>query len=277
MSGAFEKADASRLIEKIRVKGFADEIIQVLTSWLRRRHAKVVVGGKSSEVVNLENQVFQGTVWGLSLWNTYFEDARDAVGILVFIAMVFADDLNSYNAFPLATANKIITKEVDKAQINLHTWGRANSVQYDPGKESKHVASSYDPCGHNFKILGVAFDCKLIMNQAVHDSVVACGWKLQTLLRSGRFFTGVELVSLYKSHVLSSIEYRTAAVYHASDSVLSSLGNIQNRMLKIANATEIEAPPLQLSTLEHKARHSQVRADTQSSNRPRTRAASVFL
>jgi hypothetical protein len=240
VSGAFDKVDAGRLVEKLRVKGFTQPIIQILQSWLRKRTARVV-GGRCSQEMGLENQVFQGTVWGPSLWNTYFEDATDAVETLGFIAMVFADDLDSFKAYPLATENHVIIDDIDSAQTNLHLWGDANSVQFDPGKESKHVVSTYDPWGNTFKILGVTFDCKLIMDQAVHETAIACGWKLQTLLRSSRFFNCTELINLYKSHVLSRIEYRTAAIYHASDSILSELDHVQNRMLKIVNVSEVEA------------------------------------
>ena len=241
VSGAFDKVDATRLVHKLRIKGFTEEIILVLQSWLRKRHAKVVVGGKSSCAMDLENQVFQGTVWGPSLWNTYFEDARDAIAMHDFIGMVFADDLNSFKEFPMAVENTFILDKIGDTQASLHSWGKANSVEFDPAKESKHVISTYDPHGKDFKILGVTFDCKLTMDRAVHDTMVSCGWKLQTLLRSGRFFTSRELVNLYKAHILSFIEYRTSAIYHASDTVLKGLDNIQSRMLRIVNATEVEA------------------------------------
>jgi hypothetical protein len=241
VSGAFDKVDAARLVHKLRIKGFSEDIINVLQSWLRKRHAKVVVSGKSSRVMTLENQVFQGTVWGPSLWNTFFEDAQDAVAMHDFTSTVFADDLNSFKEFPLATKNSSILDEINKTQTSLHAWGKANSVSFDPGKESKHVISTYDPHGADFTILGVSFDCKLTMDRAVHDVSVSCGWKLQALLRSNRFFNSRELVNLYKSHVLSFIEYRTSALYHASDKVLKSLDSIQNRMLRIVDATELDA------------------------------------
>ena len=79
VSSAFDKVDATRLVGKLRIRGFIEDIVKALQSWLRKRNAKVVVGGKSSHVMDLENQVFQGTARGPSLWNTYFGDARDAI------------------------------------------------------------------------------------------------------------------------------------------------------------------------------------------------------
>jgi len=54
---------------------------------------------------------------------------------------------------------------------------------------------------------------------------------LYSLVRTRRFHIDAELVGLYKAHVLSYIEYRTSAVYHASSSVLSPLDAIQTRFL----------------------------------------------
>jgi len=155
--------------------------------------------------------------------------------------MVFADDLNAFKQFPNSTNNEAIMLELQAAQDSLHKWGRANRVSFDPGKESKHVLSRHESAGGNFKILGVNFDCKLIMDDAVHDVASECAWKLERLLRSKRFFNGHELLGLYKAHVLSYIEYRTSALYHASCSVLRKIDRVQERMLNIAGISEIEA------------------------------------
>eukprot|EP00969_Alexandrium_andersonii_P115912 5125751-Alexandrium_andersonii.AAC.1 len=49
------------------------------------------------------------------------------------------------------------------------------------------------------------------------------------------------MVQLYKAHVLSYVEYRTAAVAHAATSVLAPLGNLQRRFLRELGVTEEEA------------------------------------
>ena len=54
---------------------------------------------------------------------------------------------------------------------------------------------------------------------------------MRTLLRASRFYDTVALVKLYKSNVLSFIEYGTPAFYHASPSVLAALDGIQSAFL----------------------------------------------
>ena len=79
------------------------------------------------------------------------------------------------------------------------------------------------------------------MQDAVYDCIVACNWKLTSLLRSRRFFCDAELVLFFKSHLLSFIEYRTAGIFHASVSVLAPLDRILTRFLKDINVSAVNA------------------------------------
>ena len=45
------------------------------------------------------------------------------------------------------------------------------------------------------------------------------------------FFTDAEFVNLYKSQLLSYLEYRTPAIYHACDSTLAPLNKFQDKFL----------------------------------------------
>ena len=50
-----------------------------LASWLSDRVSQVVLGGATSAAEVLANSVFQETVLGPPLWNTFFSDARRAL------------------------------------------------------------------------------------------------------------------------------------------------------------------------------------------------------
>ena len=110
--------------------------------------------------------------------------------------------------------------------------GAANQVSFDPAKESMHVVSHVDPRGEDFRILGVRFDCRLQMAAAVSELVVEARWKLRSLLRATRFFSTAEQVLHYKSRVLSYLEYRTPAVYHACKTVLHRLDAVQRSFIR---------------------------------------------
>ena len=50
-----------------------------------------------------------------------------------------------------------------------------------------------------------------------------------------------DLISLYKSHLLGFLEYRTPAIYHATRGVLSRLDRLQARFLEKSGINEVEA------------------------------------
>ena len=111
---------------------------------------------------------------------------------------------------------------------------------FDPAKESTHVLSRKNPYGNSFDLLGVRFDCKLVMSETVHSLAGQCKWKLRAILRTQKFNTGMELVTLYKAQLLSFIEYRTPAIYHACASALLELDRIQDRLMNAAGFNEAE-------------------------------------
>ena len=99
----------------------------------------VVVGGEKSGVTELANSVFQGTVLGPPLWNMFYADAALATQLLSFVEVVFADDYNCWKAFPSRIDRSEILRQCCACQARLHEWGVANSVKFDPSKESLHV------------------------------------------------------------------------------------------------------------------------------------------
>ena len=90
-------------------------------------------------------------------------------------------------------------------------------------------------------MLGVPFDPQLLMADAVSEIVSAAGWKLRTLMRTRRFYAASDLIGLYKAHVLSYLEYRTPAIYHATRAVIYRLDNVQTRFLKDVGVGEATA------------------------------------
>ena len=80
---------------------------------------------------------------------------------------MYADDLNAYKIVSGSTSKKMAVVSVGKVQEELHTWGVANQVIFDPNQESKHILSRTMPFGEDFKLLGVILDCMLDMEAAV--------------------------------------------------------------------------------------------------------------
>ena len=241
VQGAFDRVRATRLIQKLQASGLPQGLVQVLASWLRDRRSNVIVEGTNSDQRPLRDMVFQGTVLGPPLWNLFFADARLAIEDAGFEEIVYADDLNAFKEVDKETSNVDARAMSEECQKLLHEWGDANSVSFDPGKESIHVLGRHDPDGEDFKILGVKFDCKLIMAACIDTLAAEAGWKLQAVIRAGRFHTVDEMAVLYKSKLLSFLEYRTSAIYHACDSHLRKVDALQARFLKHLGISAREA------------------------------------
>ena len=95
--------------------------------------------------------------------------------------------------------------------------------------------------GPDFTILGIQFDPQLNMHNTISHVVTNCGWKLRTLLRTQRFHTDRELITLFKSHILTYIEYRTPAIYHCTNTSLLPLNRILPLFLRSISITLLEA------------------------------------
>jgi hypothetical protein len=241
VSGAFDRVKVERLVAKLKAKKIHPVLVEVIMSWLRDRSAQVVIGGERSGEFELKDMVFQGTVWGPTLWNVFFEDARRAINEMFFVETVYADDLNAYRIFESTTSNADVLKSTTMCQAELHSWGGANQVAFDPKKESLHVLSKTEGYGPEFKILGVLFDSGLTMASAVAELVTEASWKLKMLIKTRRYYNDAELVMLYKSQLLSFLEYRTPALYHATRNVLERLDNVQSRFLRDAGIDDTVA------------------------------------
>ena len=232
VSGAFDRVRCDRLVEKLEVSGLHRNVVRLLASWLEDRESSVVVCGAKSDPTELANSVFQGTVLGPPLWNIFYADAALATRLLRFIEVVFADDYNCWKPFSRNTDRPEILRQCEACQARLHEWGAANSVKFDPDKESFHVLHRSHGFGDEFKLLGLTFDVSLRMERGVSILAREAGWRLQSVLRPQRFFTEKQIVNLYKSQVLSYIESSVPGYYHAASTTLHTLDRIQDRLCR---------------------------------------------
>ena len=157
VSAAFDRVPVNRLLGKLIARGMHPRIIILLESWLGDREAVVVVKGAFSSNRVLANSVFQGTVWGPPLWKIFYQDARSAIIHQGFRDTVYADDLHAFRNFDLQQLNSEIFDTMREVQAELHDWGRANSVCFDPNKEEFVILHRTRSEGSSFNLLGVLF------------------------------------------------------------------------------------------------------------------------
>ena len=88
------------LLAKLQNFGVGTAFLNFLDAYLSPREGRVVVQGSCSDPFEIANSVFQGTVLGPPLWNTFFSDVSAAARHTGGKEQMFADDLNVFREFP---------------------------------------------------------------------------------------------------------------------------------------------------------------------------------
>ena len=241
ISGAFDKVETERLLSKLKAAGLNTQLLAFFRSYLAARKAVVLVNGERSDELVLKDMVFQGTVLGPTLWNTFFKDVRDAAQSTGGRESKFADDLTVSKTFPATTSNEEVLADLHNCQKNVHDWGRTNRVAFDAGKEAFVVLHHLQGEGEDFRLLGPVLDSKLRMHSAVQKVVAKARPKPHALLKTKRYYCTQDLVTQFKTHVLCVLESCTAAVYHATNTTLEPLDGVLTSFLRELDLTASDA------------------------------------
>jgi hypothetical protein len=241
ISGAFDRVRCDRLLCKLRRAGVSENLMAFFKSYFEARIGTVIVESCHSEEFIIADSVFQGTVLGPPCWNIFFSDVWVPVREHNLQEEIYADDLNGFKSYDKSLANDAIVADLSKCADSVHQWGVVNQVKFDPGKEGFRILHRGDPLGDLFKILGVDFDCKLLMKACCMFVYQKCNFKLRCLLRFRKFFADHLTFQLYKSHIMSRVEAVTAAVYHAAPVHLNLFDSLQARLLSHMGLSESTA------------------------------------
>ena len=158
ISGAFDQVFVPYLLAKLYEKGVGEKILRLLATYLAPRRGQVVVQGAFSNEMEISNSVFQGTVWGPPLWNSFFSDVATPAKSTGGSEEVYADDLNVFKEFDETIPAKQIREDLETCRHRVHKWGVRNRVSFDPAKEHIVVIHPSKNEGESFKLLGCMVD-----------------------------------------------------------------------------------------------------------------------
>ncbi len=232
ISGAFDKVDSDILLAKCRQTGLSVKLLVFLRSFFAPRRAQVVLPGAKSAEFMFDNQVYQGTVLGPPMWNTFFSDVIPVAAFDNFIEALFADDLNTFKLFSKDVSNEYVFASLRRCQARIHAWGRKNRVTFDPTKEEFKVIHPTLGEGGIFRLLGVQVDPKLAMDAEIEKILKKVKPKITAILRVASLYSVRDLVLQYKAHVLCDFEFSTGAIFHVGKSKLHKLDAQQARFLR---------------------------------------------
>ena len=241
ISGAFDKVDRTLLTQRLKAAGLSNAMTAFLYDYLAPRSAVVVVQGFESEAYEINNQIFQGTCLGPLLWNVFFAAIDWAIRASLFRPAKFADDLTAFRNFEASEDNESICNEIRKCQKEAHLWGARSRVSFDQKKEHFCILHRMNSLGDVFKLLGVLIDPKLNMRDEIERIRKRASPKIKAILATKPFYATPGLIKQYKSHVLCLLEGSAIAIYHAAESNLDKLDDLQSHFLRDIGVTESEA------------------------------------
>ena len=222
---------------KLHSVGVPDMYLDFLGAYLEPRLGYVSIEGVLSDVFQLMDTVFQGTVLGPALWNVFFHDVALAASSKGSSEAMFADDLNAFKKFSLTVSNEDVVADMEKTRVEVHRWGTRNRVVFDPGKEHINIIHPVHAQGPPFKMLGCLVDTKLIMEDAIEQIVRVARPKITALLRTRGMYSAANMIMQYKTHIWGMTEYQNGAIYHASLSALDKLERLQQHYLNELHLT----------------------------------------
>ena len=231
ISGAFDRVFKIYMLAKLHAAGVGPKYLNFLDAYLSPRKGKVVVQGEASDLFTLLDMVFQGTVLGPPLWNTFFADVAAPAKESGGKESIFADDLNVFKEFDRETPLPEVVTELTDCRTRVHAWGRANRVAFDPSKEYLVVMHPSEFHGEPFRLLGCLIDLDLRMHSAVDQLLSQIRPKSTAILRTQAYYSTAELIMQYKTHIWSLTEFNCGAYFHAATTLLEKIDQVQRHFL----------------------------------------------
>jgi len=215
--------------------------LNFLDSYLAPRTGQICVQGEYSEIMQIENSVYQGTVLGPPLWNSFFSDVAVPASSAGGKEAMFADDLNVFHTFERHVPLTEVTDILERCRSRVHKWGTTNRVSFDASKEHLVVLHPSLNHGPSFKLLGCMVDPDLRMHSCIEQVLSKIRPKVTAILRMRGFYSVPELVQQFKTHIWGLVEMHSGGFFHAASSLLKKLDHVQNRFLRELNVSPCQA------------------------------------
>ena len=134
ISKAFNKVWHEGIIFKLKQNGISDDLLNILSDFLRNRKQRVTLNGQSSSWTNVNAGVPQGSILGPLLFLIYINDLSDS---LSSNAKLFADDASLFSAVHDINTSAIeLNKDLKRSMIGPFN-GKLLSIQIVASKLKK--------------------------------------------------------------------------------------------------------------------------------------------
>ena len=129
ISKAFDKVWHEEIIFKLKQNGISDDLLNILSDFLRNRKQRVTLNGQSSSWTNFNAGVPQGSILGSLLFLIYINDLSDG---LSSNAKLFADDTSLFSVVhDINTSAAGLNKDLKK---KINDWVFQRKMTFNPGR-----------------------------------------------------------------------------------------------------------------------------------------------
>ena len=258
LKGAYDTVDYTKLREILIDKGINGNMLHYIDDWLRNRKAAVTQGAWISDLVSVKIGLPQGSPLSPLLFNLYLSDL--CVPAYANIAE-YADDIailvegeteRECHTKIQETVNRLVEQfSTKKLKINIQktkamVFANSKNIERLPIK-IEHTQVEYVD---KYKYLGVTMDSPHLNWQEHIFDTVHQGNKRANLLKA---FAGRDwgadrkmLTTLYKSLVLSKLNYGAEFYSSAAQTHLIKIDKIQNNCMRLILGVEMSSPILSL-------------------------------
>ena len=244
---AFDTVNHQILIKKLRKLGIQGNLLKLVKNYLSDRKQCTLANDIVSEVYDITCGVPQGSVLGPLLFLLYINDITNSV-INCKVSM-YADDTVLYISHKkVETAITLIQADLN----HLYTWCNRNKLTINCKKtkyclygmrssikRSKMLDIQISLNAHilervcSYKYLGLILDEHLTYNKHIKEMNKLVSHKLYLLSKVRRYLTPAASINIFKTMVLSLIEYCDIVYAGTSAMNLTKIDNLFYRGLRI--------------------------------------------
>ena len=235
-SKAFDVVAHNRLLQKLKRYGIQNKTHSWISSFLKHRVQRVVVGGEHSTWAEVDSGVPQGTVLGPLLFLAYINDLPNNINSSV---RLFADDCVLYREINNEFDNQSLQDDLDTLVDWQNTW----QMSFNPKKcHTMRLTHSKKPKLYDYKLgdsilqetkshsyLGVTLTNDLTWNNHIIQVASTANRTLAFVMRNLHQCPQDIKVSAYKTLVRPLIEYSSSVWEPHTKILINKLDAIQRR------------------------------------------------
>ena len=242
LSAAFDVIDVSELVRRMSNMGIPQDIVGLLSAWLRGRTAYVEVETWCSEFYEVENGTVQGSILGPILFNLYMRQL-----LVITTPICFADDGYYFSASKskseavsqLEAKLQIATEWLTNSGMKVNATKTELTIFHKSLNTSGRIKvdNSWIDSTQDMRVLGITFDSRLDWAKQVDESILKARKSAQALRRLKDYFTDKEKNTLVTSLVFSKMYYGSEIwlLPNLKERYFTRLYSQSGRSLKIVN------------------------------------------